>query len=91
MSIKALAENLVFEMRNQSFEDFDTQVFFLFFGNSLVSYLMVLYCYALQKDARISTHSGFKWSVAADVESLAWDPHTEHSFVVCAFISSSIS
>ncbi|XP_044465728.1 periodic tryptophan protein 1 homolog [Mangifera indica] len=34
------------------------------------------------KDARISTHSGFKWSVAADVESLAWDPHTEHSFVV---------
>ncbi|TXG59715.1 hypothetical protein EZV62_014288 [Acer yangbiense] len=34
------------------------------------------------KDARISTHSGFKWSVTADVESLAWDPHTEHSYVV---------
>jgi len=29
------------------------------------------------------THSGYKWSVTADVESLAWDPHTEHSFVVC--------
>ncbi|XP_042501718.1 uncharacterized WD repeat-containing protein C17D11.16-like isoform X1 [Macadamia integrifolia] len=25
---------------------------------------------------------GCKWLVAADVESLAWDPHTEHSFVV---------
>ncbi|KAJ0088843.1 hypothetical protein Patl1_32541 [Pistacia atlantica] len=36
----------------------------------------------VMKDARISTHSGFKWSVAADVESLEWDPHTEHSFVV---------
>jgi len=37
---------------------------------------------ALQKDGRITAHSGYKWSVAADVESLAWDPHTEHSFVV---------
>ncbi|ESR34434.1 WD REPEATS REGION domain-containing protein [Citrus sinensis] len=36
----------------------------------------------VMKDARISTHSGFKWAVAADVESLAWDPHAEHSFVV---------
>ncbi|ESW14506.1 hypothetical protein PHAVU_008G287000 [Phaseolus vulgaris] len=34
------------------------------------------------KDGRIPTHSGYKWSVTADVESLAWDPHTEHSFVV---------
>ena len=31
------------------------------------------------------SHSGFKWSVPADVESLAWDPHAEHSFVVCSF------
>ncbi|XP_044470716.1 periodic tryptophan protein 1 homolog [Mangifera indica] len=36
----------------------------------------------VMKDARISTHSGFKWTVTSDVESLAWDPHTEHSFVV---------
>ncbi|CAL0315945.1 unnamed protein product [Lupinus luteus] len=34
------------------------------------------------KDGRVPTHSGYKWSVTADVESLAWDPHTEHSFVV---------
>ncbi|QCE01956.1 uncharacterized WD repeat-containing protein C17D11.16-like [Vigna unguiculata] len=34
------------------------------------------------KDGRMPTHSGYKWSVTADVESLAWDPHTEHSFVV---------
>ncbi|KAL3827940.1 hypothetical protein ACJIZ3_016742 [Penstemon smallii] len=36
----------------------------------------------VMKDGRIPTHSGFKWTVDADVESLAWDPHTEHSFVV---------
>ncbi|KAL0458126.1 UNVERIFIED_CONTAM: Periodic tryptophan protein 1 [Sesamum latifolium] len=36
----------------------------------------------VMKDGRLPSHSGFKWSVAADVESLAWDPHTEHSFVV---------
>lgn len=36
----------------------------------------------VMKDGRVPTHSGFKWSVSADVESLAWDPHTEHSFVV---------
>ncbi|KAF3440163.1 hypothetical protein FNV43_RR18442 [Rhamnella rubrinervis] len=34
------------------------------------------------KDARIPSHAGYKWTVKADVESLAWDPHTEHSFVV---------
>ncbi|OIW04284.1 hypothetical protein TanjilG_00844 [Lupinus angustifolius] len=34
------------------------------------------------KDGRVPSHSGYKWSVTADVESLAWDPHTEHSFVV---------
>ncbi|KAM3374739.1 periodic tryptophan protein 1 [Capsicum galapagoense] len=34
------------------------------------------------KDGRKPAHSGFKFSVAADVESLAWDPHSEHSFVV---------
>ncbi|KAF2312341.1 hypothetical protein GH714_034301 [Hevea brasiliensis] len=27
-------------------------------------------------------HPGFRWSVTADVESLAWDPHSNHSFVV---------
>ncbi|KAL3648834.1 hypothetical protein CASFOL_005237 [Castilleja foliolosa] len=36
----------------------------------------------VMKDGRVPSHSGFRWSVAADVESLAWDPHTEHSFVV---------
>ncbi|XP_057461568.1 uncharacterized protein LOC130751868 [Actinidia eriantha] len=34
------------------------------------------------KDGRIPSHTGFKWSVSADVESVAWDPHSEHSFVV---------
>ncbi|KAL5580304.1 hypothetical protein UlMin_012746 [Ulmus minor] len=36
----------------------------------------------VMKDGRIPTHSGYRWTVNADVESLAWDPHTEHSFVV---------
>ena len=27
------------------------------------------------------SHPGYKWSVTADVESLAWDPHTNHDFV----------
>ncbi|KAG8370725.1 hypothetical protein BUALT_Bualt13G0013200 [Buddleja alternifolia] len=36
----------------------------------------------VMKDGRIPSHSGFRWPVAGDVESLAWDPHTEHSFVV---------
>ncbi|CAL5403868.1 unnamed protein product [Camellia sinensis] len=35
----------------------------------------------VMKDGRISSHTGFKWSVSADVETVAWDPHTEHSFV----------
>ncbi|KAF8405898.1 hypothetical protein HHK36_007976 [Tetracentron sinense] len=36
----------------------------------------------VMRDGRIPSHPGYKWSVMADVESLAWDPHTEHSFVV---------
>lgn len=36
----------------------------------------------VMKDGRLPSHSGFRWPVDADVESLAWDPHTEHSFVV---------
>ncbi|GAB4854857.1 hypothetical protein Ancab_023442 [Ancistrocladus abbreviatus] len=36
----------------------------------------------VMKDGRNPSHSGYRWSVAADVESLAWDPHTEYSFVV---------
>ncbi|CAH8345826.1 unnamed protein product [Eruca vesicaria subsp. sativa] len=36
----------------------------------------------LQKDGRQPSHAGFKWSVMSDVESLAWNPHSEHSFVV---------
>ncbi|KAI3472797.1 hypothetical protein Pfo_031126 [Paulownia fortunei] len=36
----------------------------------------------VMKDGRLPSHSGFKWPVPSDVESLAWDPHTEHSFVV---------
>ncbi|CAN1353074.1 Periodic tryptophan protein 1 homolog, partial [Linum perenne] len=34
------------------------------------------------KDGRNTTSPGIRWSVAADVESLAWDPHSSHSFVV---------
>lgn len=33
-------------------------------------------------DMRAPTHKGIKWPVSADVECLAWDPHTAHSFVV---------
>ncbi|XP_021722792.1 uncharacterized WD repeat-containing protein C17D11.16-like [Chenopodium quinoa] len=36
----------------------------------------------VMKDGRKPSHSGYRWFVVADVESLAWDPHTEHSFVV---------
>lgn len=36
----------------------------------------------VMKDGRQPSHSGYKWSVDADVESLTWDPHNEHSFVV---------
>ncbi|KAH7519987.1 hypothetical protein FEM48_Zijuj08G0095800 [Ziziphus jujuba var. spinosa] len=36
----------------------------------------------VMKDGRIPSHSGYRWKVTADVESLGWDPHTEHSFVV---------
>ncbi|KAM6554390.1 hypothetical protein CsatB_015152 [Cannabis sativa] len=36
----------------------------------------------VMKDGRIPSHSGYKWLVDSDVESLAWDPHTEHTFVV---------
>ncbi|CAN1194239.1 Periodic tryptophan protein 1 homolog [Linum perenne] len=35
-----------------------------------------------KKDGRNPTSRGIRWSVAADVESLAWDPHSSHSFVV---------
>ncbi|KAB5547592.1 hypothetical protein DKX38_010998 [Salix brachista] len=36
----------------------------------------------VMKDGRVPSDPGFKWSVAADVESLAWDPHDKHLFVV---------
>ncbi|EPS62095.1 hypothetical protein M569_12697, partial [Genlisea aurea] len=36
----------------------------------------------VMRDGKSPSHDGFKWSVASDVESLAWDPHSEHSFVV---------
>ncbi|KAK9681775.1 hypothetical protein RND81_10G026900 [Saponaria officinalis] len=35
-----------------------------------------------KKDGRNPSHSGYRWSVDADVESLAWDPHIEHNFIV---------
>ncbi|KAF3592973.1 hypothetical protein DY000_02026893 [Brassica cretica] len=34
------------------------------------------------KDGRQPSHLGFKWSVMTDVETLAWNPHSEHSSVV---------
>ncbi|VFQ79253.1 unnamed protein product [Cuscuta campestris] len=34
------------------------------------------------KDVRIPSHAGLKFSVAAQVESLKWDPHAENSFLV---------
>ncbi|XVF58778.1 hypothetical protein PTKIN_Ptkin07bG0093900 [Pterospermum kingtungense] len=36
----------------------------------------------VMKDGRVPSHSGFKWTVTAEVECLAWDPHTDYSFVV---------
>ncbi|KAG1342839.1 putative WD repeat-containing protein C17D11.16 [Cocos nucifera] len=36
----------------------------------------------IMMDMSSSEHARNKWSVAADVESLAWDPHNEHLFVV---------
>ncbi|WMV22864.1 hypothetical protein MTR67_016249, partial [Solanum verrucosum] len=39
-----------------------------------------------KKDGRKPSHSGFGFSVGADVESLDWDPHSEHSYVVSARI-----
>ncbi|PON75680.1 Guanine nucleotide-binding protein, beta subunit [Parasponia andersonii] len=36
----------------------------------------------VMRDGRMPSHSGYKWLVNSDVESLAWDPHTEYSFVV---------
>ncbi|KAJ0769067.1 putative transcription factor WD40-like family [Helianthus annuus] len=35
----------------------------------------------VMRDGRVPSHSGFKWSVGADVESLAWNPHDQHLFV----------
>ncbi|XLU95339.1 hypothetical protein S245_009691, partial [Arachis hypogaea] len=35
----------------------------------------------LVRDGRMPSHPGYKWSITADVESLAWDPHTYHYFV----------
>jgi len=52
-----------------------------------------MFQHVLQKDGRKPSHSGFKFTVGADVESLAWDPHSEHSFVVSArimFVTNSI-
>ncbi|RYQ79836.1 hypothetical protein Ahy_Scaffold1g106636 isoform B [Arachis hypogaea] len=34
------------------------------------------------RDGRMPSHPGYKWSITADVESLAWDPHTYPYFVV---------
>ncbi|RWW15643.1 hypothetical protein BHE74_00016981 [Ensete ventricosum] len=36
----------------------------------------------LPMDMRSSTQVCNEWSLTADVESLAWDPHSEHSFVM---------
>lgn len=40
-----------------------------------------------QIDGRAPGNKAIWWAVSADVESLAWDPHTEHSFVVIARVS----
>lgn len=36
----------------------------------------------MQMDMRFPSHTGIKSAVTADVESLAWDPHDQNSFVV---------
>nr|VDC73802.1 unnamed protein product [Brassica rapa] len=38
-------------------------------------------CTVVLKDGRDPSHSGMKWSTNAKVESLAWDPHSEHFLV----------
>ncbi|RID77376.1 hypothetical protein BRARA_A00295 [Brassica rapa] len=39
-------------------------------------------CTVVLKDGRDPSHSGLKWSTNAKVESLAWDPHSEHFLVL---------
>uniref|UniRef100_A0A7N1A3T4 Uncharacterized protein n=1 Tax=Kalanchoe fedtschenkoi TaxID=63787 RepID=A0A7N1A3T4_KALFE len=36
----------------------------------------------VMRDGRTPSHPGIRWSIPVDVESLAWNPHAEHSFVV---------
>lgn len=45
----------------------------------------------LQNDMKDGGQSCHKLSVEADVESLSWDPHNEHSFVVSKWIYYSFS
>lgn len=40
----------------------------------------------MQMDMKSLKESG-RWSVDTDVESMAWDPHNEHAFVVSCFLS----
>jgi periodic tryptophan protein 1 len=46
-----------------------------FFPDNLIQH------FYLQNDVKDGQNC-HKWSVEADVESVAWDPHNEHSFVV---------
>ncbi|XP_022748140.1 uncharacterized protein LOC111297781 [Durio zibethinus] len=38
----------------------------------------------VMKDGGVPSHSGFKWSFTAEVECLAWDPHTDYSSMLLA-------
>ncbi|KAL6007138.1 hypothetical protein ACLOJK_032634 [Asimina triloba] len=48
----------------------------------LENYQGAVFNRARQMDMKAPSQSRAKWSVTADVESLAWDPHNEHFFVV---------
>lgn len=58
--------------------------------NCLVLYMTCGWCYNLivfdvlymQMDCRKIEDPSNRWSIESDVESLAWDPHNEHCFVV---------
>ena len=47
-----------------------------------ITELILLMFFNMQMDCRNIESPSNRWSVTADVESLAWDPHNEHSFVV---------
>ncbi|KAG5406753.1 hypothetical protein IGI04_012872 [Brassica rapa subsp. trilocularis] len=98
MEVDEVSDGLTeFNMDNYDEEDDDIQLFssgiwdlyypsneldptrFLF--KRLLGTIMLQKCFSVGHGKQ-PPHSGFKWSAMSDVESLAWNPHSEHSSVV---------